>query len=312
LQKIEYDVTKFNTKFMEEDIFLKVEWASLIDTVPMLTYGHDFAVFKGIIKGHASQMPIQLDVRVGIFCIKGTIRAKCGKQTFTSTANTLTVLLDKRTLSYINSSEDFDGFSVVMSPKIFNDLIENLAQEKAILKNVKNNVVFSLTENQVKLVTSFYNTLTNTLLNENKEVDLIPIIRNLLRALYLNIASVLHKLPVKKVINVATRDIESDFYEQVKMYYKEKECHTVKGIANRLGLNPNYLSDEIKRKTGKNAKVIIEDFLIQAAIRLLTTTNKTIGDIALYIGFYTISSFCKFFKRHTGISPTEYRKKYRR
>ncbi|MDR1792406.1 MAG: helix-turn-helix domain-containing protein [Bacteroidales bacterium] len=57
---------------------------------------------------------------------------------------------------------------------------------------------------------------------------------------------------------------------------------------------------------------MIEDFLIQTAIRLLTTTNKTIGDIALYIGFYTISSFCKFFKRYTGISPTEYRKKYRR
>ncbi|MDR1792869.1 MAG: helix-turn-helix domain-containing protein [Bacteroidales bacterium] len=61
----------------------------------------------------------------------------------------------------------------------------------------------------------------------------------------------------------------------------------------------------------------IENFLIQAAIRLLTPTNNTIGDIAFYIGFYnigfyTISSFCKFFKRHTEMSPTEYRKKYGR
>ena len=50
---------------------------------------------------------------------------------------------------------------------------------------------------------------------------------------------------------------------------------------------------------------------IQEAQRLLSTTDSTIGEIALAIGFYDQSHFTKRFRKLTGMTPLAYRKRFR-
>ena len=82
---------------------------------------------------------------------------------------------------------------------------------------------------------------------------------------------------------------------------------TVKHCANELNLSPNYLSDLLKKETGKNTKEHIDYYLIEKAKQLLLGTELNVSEIAYELGFEYPKSFGKLFKKKTGLTPKEYR-----
>ncbi len=82
----------------------------------------------------------------------------------------------------------------------------------------------------------------------------------------------------------------------------------VQAYASQLHITPKYLTETVKEISGKSAGEIIDDFVIQEAKLLLSDSNLSIAQIAEELRFSDQSFFGKFFKRHTGISPKEYRK----
>lgn len=82
---------------------------------------------------------------------------------------------------------------------------------------------------------------------------------------------------------------------------------SVKKCAEKLHLSPNYLSDLLKKETGKNTQEHIQLKLITTSKNLLLSTNKSISEIAYSFGYSSPQYFSKVFKKHTNLSPTEYR-----
>lgn len=82
---------------------------------------------------------------------------------------------------------------------------------------------------------------------------------------------------------------------------------TVRYCAQEVKLSPNYLSDLLKKETGKSTKEHIDYFLINKAKKMLLSTSLTINEIAYGLGFEEPKSFSKLFKKREGITPTEYR-----
>ncbi|WP_234123637.1 helix-turn-helix domain-containing protein [Clostridium hydrogenum] len=85
---------------------------------------------------------------------------------------------------------------------------------------------------------------------------------------------------------------------------------SVKGLAQAMGYSPNYLSDMLKKETGKTTQEYIKLQVLELAKKLLITTNEPIYCIAYKLGFEQPSSFTKFFKIQLGVSPTDFRKRY--
>lgn len=83
---------------------------------------------------------------------------------------------------------------------------------------------------------------------------------------------------------------------------------TVKYCAKEVNLSPNYLSDLLKKETGKNTKEHIDYYLISKAKKMLLSTSLTINEIAYDLGFEQPKSFSKLFKKREGISPNAFRK----
>jgi AraC-like DNA-binding protein len=88
---------------------------------------------------------------------------------------------------------------------------------------------------------------------------------------------------------------------------KEKGLPTVKFLADQVNLSPSYLSDLLKKETGKNAQEHIHFYLIEEAKNGLINTAKTVNEIAYNLGFEYPQYFNKLFKQKTGQTPMEYR-----
>lgn len=87
---------------------------------------------------------------------------------------------------------------------------------------------------------------------------------------------------------------------------------TVQDIADELKINRSYLSSLFKKETGKSISDFIREEKIKAAANMLKFSEYSSSDIAKYFGFASQSHFIECFRKQTGLSPKEYRKKYSR
>jgi len=83
---------------------------------------------------------------------------------------------------------------------------------------------------------------------------------------------------------------------------------SVSFYAEKLFISPKYLSLLVKEATGRSASRWIDDYVLMEAKNLLRFSGKNIQQVAYALNFSTQSSFGKYFKHLTGMSPTEYQK----
>ncbi|MFN6078758.1 MAG: helix-turn-helix domain-containing protein [Bacteroidota bacterium] len=86
-----------------------------------------------------------------------------------------------------------------------------------------------------------------------------------------------------------------------------KKLPSVKYFADLLFLSPNYLSDLLKKETGKTAQEYLHYYLIEEAKNNLLNTDDPINEIAFNLGFEYPQYFSKLFKSKTGMTPLAYR-----
>ena len=88
---------------------------------------------------------------------------------------------------------------------------------------------------------------------------------------------------------------------------KAQGIPSVRFCAEKMGYSANYLSDLLKKETGKNTLEHIHLHLIEKAKNMLIGTEKSVNVIAYELGFEYPQHFSKLFKNKTGMSPVEYR-----
>ncbi|WP_128658275.1 helix-turn-helix domain-containing protein [Paenibacillus sp. 598K] len=126
----------------------------------------------------------------------------------------------------------------------------------------------------------------------------------LYKALAERFAELCHTLDQrKKSRNYELVDI---MVESLNKRYKEPDLNLDK-LADELGMSKVYLSQFFKEQTGAN----FSDYLVQLRMRrakeLLVGTSQPINRIAELAGYYSSNTFCRAFKRETGLSATAYR-----
>lgn len=86
-----------------------------------------------------------------------------------------------------------------------------------------------------------------------------------------------------------------------------RTAHDIEFYADRLCISTTYLSRVVKKTTGRTVRFHIAYFLCAEAQRLLDSTDLDIKEVALMTGFSDQSVFGKFFKKHTGMTPSKFK-----
>lgn len=113
-----------------------------------------------------------------------------------------------------------------------------------------------------------------------------------------------------------SNNLLEQFNEKLEEYFdsgklQEKGIPSIEQIADRLSVSQRYLSDTLKKETGKTSTEHLQLYLIDEAKNILLDPNKSVAEVAYALGFEYPPYFSRLFKKKEGISPTEYREKYK-
>lgn len=96
---------------------------------------------------------------------------------------------------------------------------------------------------------------------------------------------------------------------EAKIYIKQN-CHTYisfKDLASDLGVSSSYLSGLFSRVTGTTMKSYLIGIRLEKACHLLLNGYDTISDIGRMVGYENTAHFCRIFKKHYLVTPSDYR-----
>lgn len=113
-----------------------------------------------------------------------------------------------------------------------------------------------------------------------------------------------------------SNDLLEQFNLELENYFdsgqlQENGIPSIELIAENLSVSQRYLSDTLKKETGKTSTEHLQLYLIDEAKNILLNPNKTVAEVAYELGFEYPPYFSRLFKKKEGISPTEYREKFK-
>lgn len=206
-----------------------------------------------------------------------------------------------------------------LPPNVFIASFESKSQSMHFFENKK----FKLNDELISYIQQILNEARRTFNipysdPDTKKMDLhrtptlggSQLIKNILEILLINIMRSRTEttsgnntfLPEKQLDNRLVNDIISILNERVF------DRLTIKDITGSTYYGRAYIFKEFKRVTGKSIMAYYDTLKIEKAKHLLKNPNYSIKEISEILSFDTPNYFSKFFKKHTNLTPTEYKK----
>jgi YesN/AraC family two-component response regulator len=102
----------------------------------------------------------------------------------------------------------------------------------------------------------------------------------------------------------------SDISSYIAEHYTEKIL--LDNICFLFGTNKTTLCQSFRREYGITILSYIDQLKLKDAKKMLRKPRLSVTEISEQLGFASIHYFCRYFKKHTGISPKEYQAQSRK
>lgn len=234
------------------------------------------------------------------FVIKGNLELNLDMQSISLHARSLLMIREGQVIMFNACSDDNKCVFIELSKLFLSSL--NLPNRSSIILSVYGNPVFRLSSKDFASMKLFTYVLRNIISNE-RALNRLEIIRHISLAFFYSIQHI-HAIENNKT-NTRSEVIFNNFIRLVGQNFKTER--NVKFYADKLCISSKYLGVIVKSVSGKSALSWIDNHVILEAKALLKSTDYTVLQISDKLNFPTQSCFGKFFKRHTGMSPVEYR-----
>jgi len=157
---------------------------------------------------------------------------------------------------------------------------------------------------QFEVIEGYAKNIFNLFHSENNMKSLS--IGSFLKLLLIECNNICSINPIESDVDTSGDNLIRSFKKAVNKDYKKE--HSTTYYANELHISPDHLNRTVKARIGKTAKDYIQARIITEAKRLLFFTNLTNKEIAYELGFNEPANFSAFFKKHTDLSPSHFKK----
>jgi len=112
-------------------------------------------------------------------------------------------------------------------------------------------------------------------------------------------------------MNLSDRNVDDSLLQQLIFFILENYTReiTLEDVAQELSYSKFYISRVVSNTFGCNFRTLINTYRVSMAQNLLVSSAKSISEVAYECGFKNQSSFNRIFLKHSGVTPSDYRKK---
>ena len=252
--------------------------------------------------------PLRYNHLIFILCTEGEVEVEINYVTYKLRKNSFVTLLP---LDIVTKKMEEDGFcckTLVIPQRVYVPMTMNIDLNH--LKDVKIMPVVTYDGPYLDSIMRTFGMLESA--KEFLEYEDFEIyVQRIVHALFVVLRSYLKQMkeksaPLPRVV-MRKRELFKKFIEKiVESYTVSRE---VLFYANELGVSSGYLNEVCNDVSTHSAKDIIDSAVVSRLKYELSYTSKTIQELADEYCFPSQSYFSRYFKRLTGLTPSEFRKK---
>ena len=252
--------------------------------------------------------PVRVNALQVLLVLEGSIDLSIDYVLFQASTNTVVTIMPTHITKVMKYSPNFKGRLMAVSRAFLEQsMMPNHSSSMIQYMKIRKNPTILLQESEIKTLDECMLRLRQTILQTSHHLQRL-LIQNTLMGFFIEMGNIFSERKEYNTPPSLTRR-EELFESCLRILYMYcKEQHVVSFYAEQLYITPQYLSLILKELTGRSANKWIDEALMQEAKILLKAPQATVQQVADALHFSDQSTFGKFFKKHAGMSPMEYRK----
>jgi len=300
----------FHYTFSRYICIMKVMTVSKIKTLSrkpvVLMQGDDFCIIDGMLYDDNStrlSFPCRVDGLVCLYCLDGALGISVGMEKYCVEKDCFIICLpgDIVEMKFLQDTRMVKVSVMALSNRLLAEMEFDLPKSRMVFMNrmVHTNLRYRT------LIGHFRNLFRSVITTPHE--DSIKSMSYILRSMNIEIANLwttLGHTPSRNEIHSSV--LVDQFVNLVAMHHTQHR--DVAFYASQLSLSVKYLSTAVKAVSGRSATQWIIFYVILEAKYYLKQSNLTIKSIAYDLHFRNQMDFYRYFLRHTGITPTQYRR----
>ena len=199
--------------------------------------------------------------------------------------------------------------TLMVSSNFLKEMYISLNSFMPFFASRKEHPVFHLTDGEVQELKEYFLLILDAVKRKD-DYFCIDITKRLIAAYMYKLGSIIyrHRPELQAEANKPIKREETLFKQFINLVSEHhRKERRVDFYAEQLFLSPKHFSTVIKKVSGKTAGQWIDEYVILEAKTLLKYSAMSIQEVAYYMNFPNPSVFGKYFKHHTGMSPSEYK-----
>lgn len=273
---------------------------------PSLHYGDDFLLIEISYPASAGLFdiyPCKFKGATCIYCLEGEFNLSVGLEEYDFHKDCFAVSVpgDIVTFSQKEGQKRCRIRILAISDELLKEMEFDISKANVLFRYrmVKANLQYQI------LIHNFRNLFRSTILSPHDETK--ESLAYLLRSMYIELTHIWESLASAPRQSFPKYKLTELF---VSLVAKHHVTHRdVAFYASQLGVTPKYLSVAVKKASGRTAVEWITSYVILESKFYLRHTNSHIKEIAYALQFQNQMDFYRYFTRHTGMSPSEYRER---
>ncbi len=257
-------------------------------------------------KNTTSDYPTTIDGFAVIIMMSGEATVSIDMESYTVRPNTIVFFNPDSIIRTIKCSSNAAAYLLAFSKQFVNEIQIDLSTSLPVYMRFGKAPILEVRQQDVDEIRQLFQ-LIKTMLRSDKERYRHEIIRTLFTTAFYFITEINMREKPGTIKQGRCEVLFDEFTALLQQHSKTER--NVSFYAKQMGITPKYLSSVVKEVSGKTAARWIDESVILEAKTLLKYSGMSIQEIAYHLNFSTQSFFGKYFKQHTGTSPSRYKRK---
>ena len=269
--------------------------------------GNDILLIDDIARMQFPQEPMRMQCLFLALCLRGSARYFVDSVEHVVEPGDLIIISQGRVTHDSSLSADCEGVAVLIDYDFFKESIKSVHELSSLFLFARRHPVFRLPEAKVEFIRAAFARMKEKADDAGHHFR-SQLVQSLLLTMGYELSDAIYR--VQEEESVASTRADQIFTQFILLV--ERNFRTERRVgwySDRLCISAKYLSETVKAVSKRTPNEWIDSYVVMELRMLLSKTSRSIKEIAQQLHFSNQSFLGKFFKEHTGMSPSEYRRK---